>query len=514
MDGSNTLQKEVVMGKWNKLLVYRDQLKQWNVQEQWSKVIDISSQGLSSALNTIKSHKVRFCLSMLIIGGLAGASFLGNQYVKANTNVIYHVIYKGQQIGTVNSPKVVEGWILKQHEAAQRLYPNTHIDLDPKLNYQGEKLYKGSFDNDATLAKLSSLMNIQAEAVEVVVDGKHIGYARDMNEARIILNNIQRQFTMELNIADKDKVHIASTDFSESQLVKVGFVEKVDLKPVKIEPGRVMNSALIEERLLLGSVEQVEHVVVEGDCLSCIAQKYGISVDDIYKNNPGFEGEFLKIGQVLKVTALQPNLTVRTVETKVDSEEVSFKIEYKNDSSMVLGTRKTLTEGISGAKAVTYEIIKENGNIVKKDIISERVLKDPVTKVVAKGTKVVPGVGTGKFAWPVTGGKISSSFGKRWGRAHTGIDITSSNRNILAADHGRIVFAGWKNGYGKTIIIDHGNGYETLYAHLRTISVSTGQKVEKRQKIGIMGNTGRSFGTHLHFEVIRNNVPRNPLTYL
>lgn len=502
------------MGKWNKLLAYREHLRIGNVQEIWSKLIDKSSQGMSSALNTIKSHKLRFGLSMLIIGGLAGASFLGNQYVKANTNVIYHVIYKGQEIGTVDTPKVVEGWILKQYEAAKRLYPNTNIDLDPKLTYYGEKLYKGTFDNDATLTNLSSLMNIQAEAVEVVVDGKHMGYARDMNEAKIILNNIQRQFTKELNIVDKDKVHIASTDLTESQLLKVGFVEKVDLNPVKIEPGLVMDSALIEKKLLDGSVEQVEHVVVEGDCLSCIAEQYGISVDEIYKMNPDFKGEFLKIGQVLIVSALQPELTVRSVETKVASEEIAFKIEYKNDSTMVLGTRKTIEEGSPGTKAVTYEITKENGNEVKKEVISERVLKEPVTKVVVKGTKVVPGVGSGKFAWPVSNARISSVFGLRWNKAHKGLDITSSNRNIFAADNGRVEFAGWQNGYGNVIIIDHGNGFKTLYAHLRSIGVSKGQKVEKGQKIAIMGNTGRSFGTHLHFEILRNNVALNPLKYL
>jgi murein DD-endopeptidase MepM/ murein hydrolase activator NlpD len=501
------------MGKWEKLSAYRDAIKSWNAREQWSQVTRITSQGFSSALSHINTQKVRFAVGMVIVGSLAGASFLGNQYVKANTNIIYHVIYKGQVIGTVDQPSIIEGWLLQQYQAAKKLYPGTNIEMDPVLTYESEKLYKGEASNEETLAKLSSLMNIQAQAVEIVVDGERIGYARSIEEAQQILDSIKKDFTNGPIPTSKNQVHIASQEFSTLKIKEVGFVENVELNTVEIEPGKVSNPEDIEQIIRRGTLETVEHVVKEGDCLSCIAQQYGISVDEIYRNNPDLDGEKLSIDQVLNVTALQPRLTVRTIESQKIQEEIAFAVETIKDDDLARGVTRTKQEGQMGLKAVTYNIIRENGEVVEKKAIGETVLEEPVKKIVIKGTKIIPGVGTGKFAWPVSG-KLTSRYGMRWGKLHAGIDISGSNRTILASDTGRVVYAGWDSGYGNVILIDHGNGFKTRYAHLRSIKVKVGQNVERGQSIGIMGNTGHSYGTHLHFEILKNGSPVNPLKYL
>ncbi|MNV56480.1 Murein hydrolase activator NlpD precursor [compost metagenome] len=133
--------------------------------------------------------------------------------------------------------------------------------------------------------------------------------------------------------------------------------------------------------------------------------------------------------------------------------------------------------------------------------------------MVYRGTKVV-GEGTGMFSWPVSGATLTSSFGERWSRAHKGLDMVSGNRSIKASDAGTVIFAGVKSGYGNVVIVDHRNGYETYYGHLNSISVSTGQRLEQGAKIGVMGNTGRSTGTHLHFEIRKNGTAVNPMKYL
>lgn len=125
----------------------------------------------------------------------------------------------------------------------------------------------------------------------------------------------------------------------------------------------------------------------------------------------------------------------------------------------------------------------------------------------------------GKFAWPAQGGYISSTFGHRWGRMHKGIDIARTDRStkpaILAAQSGTVETAGnTGNGYGNMVIINHGNGLKTLYAHLDSLSVSSGQKVSRGQRLGVMGATGNSTGVHLHFEVHRNGSPINPAPYI
>jgi murein DD-endopeptidase MepM/ murein hydrolase activator NlpD len=118
------------------------------------------------------------------------------------------------------------------------------------------------------------------------------------------------------------------------------------------------------------------------------------------------------------------------------------------------------------------------------------------------------------FIWPVNG-PVVSPFGMRWGRMHTGIDIgVSYGTPIHAAASGQVIYAGWMDGYGNLVFIDHGRGISTGYAHQSGIAVSNGQSVTQGQVIGYVGCTGHCFGPHLHFEVRVNGTPVDPLGYL
>jgi len=119
--------------------------------------------------------------------------------------------------------------------------------------------------------------------------------------------------------------------------------------------------------------------------------------------------------------------------------------------------------------------------------------------------------GTGEFRWPTDG-----SITQRSWYCHHAVDIANSEGTpIYAADSGHVVVAGWKGGgYGKVVIVNHGNGFQTLYAHLRVISVSVGESVAKGQQVGLMGNTGHSTGSHLHFEIREGSQLRDPLEFV
>ena len=111
--------------------------------------------------------------------------------------------------------------------------------------------------------------------------------------------------------------------------------------------------------------------------------------------------------------------------------------------------------------------------------------------------------------------QYTSGFGPRWGTMHYGTDMAAKHGSaILATADGVINFAGWEKGYGKLIKIKHDFGYETRYAHLSKINVSVGQRISQGDRIGKMGNTGRSTGTHLHYEIRRNGKPINPMKYI
>ncbi len=128
--------------------------------------------------------------------------------------------------------------------------------------------------------------------------------------------------------------------------------------------------------------------------------------------------------------------------------------------------------------------------------------------------------GSGRFVWPARG-RISSKYGYRvhpifrTRRMHSGLDIAApTGTPIVSADSGRVIFAGWRGGYGNTVIVDHGGGTSTLYGHCSRIFVKTGQSVSQGQRIAAIGSTGNSTGPHLHFEVRINGSPRNPQSYL
>ena len=112
-------------------------------------------------------------------------------------------------------------------------------------------------------------------------------------------------------------------------------------------------------------------------------------------------------------------------------------------------------------------------------------------------------------------GHISSHFGHRWGRRHDGIDFGARyGSRIVASEQGTVTFAGWQSGYGRIVIIKHSNGYETRYAHCSKLTVRKGQWVNQGQLIARVGNSGHSTGPHLHFEIRRNKVAKNPLPFL
>ncbi|MGI9604244.1 MAG: M23 family metallopeptidase, partial [Acidimicrobiales bacterium] len=118
------------------------------------------------------------------------------------------------------------------------------------------------------------------------------------------------------------------------------------------------------------------------------------------------------------------------------------------------------------------------------------------------------------LSWPA-GGVVTSRFGPRWGRMHQGIDIAApSGTPVYAAAGGTVIQAGFNGGYGNAVVIDHGGGLSTVYAHHSSLTVSAGQSVGAGTQVGLMGSTGNSTGPHVHFEVRINGTPYDPLAYL
>jgi len=249
--------------------------------------------------------------------------------------------------------------------------------------------------------------------------------------------------------------------------------------------------------------ETVEYRVVEGDTISSIAQKYGVSIDTLLWENNLKSVEAIKPKQIIRILPVTGvKHTVRRGETiysiaKNYDVDAQIIIDYpfntfSNDEtfSLMAGQELMIPEGIKPRETITG------------------------TKYVARTVVPIPGVvGEGNFMWP-SGGQIT----QRYSWYHPAVDIAnSSNPPVVAAASGTVVIADWNGGgYGNIVVIDHGNGYETLYAHLmsKSIVVRPGERVQQGQRIGTMGSTGRSTGTHLHFEIKTAGGRVDPLKML
>ncbi|HXF97814.1 MAG TPA: M23 family metallopeptidase, partial [Gaiellaceae bacterium] len=141
-------------------------------------------------------------------------------------------------------------------------------------------------------------------------------------------------------------------------------------------------------------------------------------------------------------------------------------------------------------------------------------IRSAQTEAAATGTGAGSSTSSAGFVWPVNG-PVVSGFGMRAGRMHEGIDIAASTGTpIRAAAAGTVIHAGWLGGYGNLVVLDHGNGLATAYAHASAILVSVGQRVAQGETIALVGSTGNSSGPHLHFEVRVNGAAVDPLAYL
>lgn len=219
-----------------------------------------------------------------------------------------------------------------------------------------------------------------------------------------------------------------------------------------------------------------------------------------------------------------PLLAVRETLQLTSTQAIPYKTKSIKDKSLDIGVTKVKVEGVNGEKEMVEEIVLIDGKQVSREIISETVTKNPVTKEVLVGTKISlsggagAGISTGRFGWPVKGGTITSRFGYRsfqGGQFHTGLDIgVPKGTAVVASDGGVVTKAGWYGGYGYAVIIEHEGGYSTLYGHNSSILVKVGQKVSKGQQIAKAGSTGNSTGPHCHFEIRINGSYKNPLNYL
>lgn len=439
----------------------------------------------------ILSPKWLGIVAVLIIGAI----FIS--HLVKNLEYAYGVEVDGKLIAVVKSESLANS-VIKELTGEQSKKYGKAVQVKQEITYKKVPKDKNQLvDQKQLKEQLQSLLVYQLQGAQVKVNGKTQFQFEDKAVAEKFIAELKKKYKV------NDRAVVA-------------FEEKVEIVEGGVDANKLLTVPQAIKRVQeAGKIPYYE--VQQGDTLWDIAVSNNISVDKLIEINPGFEPELMQIGQKLKLSEKQPLINVVCTYEQVKEETIPAPTETRRNDTMIQGESKVIQAGQDGVKEVKYKIVAKNGEETAKQVIKEKVIKEPVPEIVEKGTRVLVATrnfGGGRLAKP-SGGYVSSSFGKRWGRMHEGIDLAGPvGSPVVAAEAGKVIRAGWYSGYGKCIDISHGGGMVTRYAHLSRIDVSVGKSVQRGEIIGAVGNTGRSTGPHLHFEVRINGKPQNPMNYL
>ncbi|KPU27658.1 hypothetical protein TR13x_03795 [Caloranaerobacter sp. TR13] len=424
--------------------------------------------------------------------------------VSANQNVTaFKVSMNNISIGFVKNKDIINNLVNKIKEEIEQI-DNTEIYIDNnKFSFTEVSINNNEITPLDTLKKkIIDNLKYEIESYCISINDEKVVYLSTKEEAQKILDDIKSMYIPDTN---NDKIILNS----------VNIIEDVKIIPVKTSPDKILSYEDTIKYLLNGTTEEKIYEVKKGDNLWTIAKNFKMSVNDIVKANPNINPELIHIGDKINLIVPKPFLTVVADYTKTYEKNILYKVVVKKDPSIYRNIYLVKKNGKLGKKEVTEKIITINGQVDSKEVLSEKVLKEPEIKIVVQGTKRLPEDNLLAAYLPEGKGIVTSRFGMRWGRHHDGIDTgVPLGTPVYSIMPGVVAYSGWKSGYGKIVIIDHENGYKTYYAHNSKLLVKKGDRVGKRQKIALSGNTGRSTGPHVHFEVHKNGKLLDPIKFL
>lgn len=313
---------------------------------------------------------------------------------------------------------------------------------------------------------------------------------------------------------------VGKSDFSalEYGLTEIEFGDTVEIVDAYLMEGEISSLETAVAEVTADQEKEQIYEVKSGDTLSQIAEENGIPMDELIAINPTLENEksMIRVGDELIITVPEPELSVVHKELVYMEDSYDEDVIYIDNDSWYTTKTEIRQQPSAGFRKAAAVVTYRNDAETSEEIVKEDVVYEAVPKIVERGTKVPP-----TYIKPISGGRLSSGFGGRNAPTkgastnHKGVDwATPIGTAVVASCGGTVTKAGWGSGYGYVVYIQHEDGRETRYGHLSKVLVSAGQKVTQGQKIALSGNTGRSTGPHLHFEIRIGGNAVNPLNYL
>ena len=418
------------------------------------------------------------------------------------------VEYNGHEIGIISAEADFDSAARDVQQRAAYSENEEALDMSAKLSLR----VISDDDKFITSGQLADKM-LEAsdedltEAYGIYIDGSFVGAVANKKAVEEALEDRLLNYEVKGTVRDVSYVN------------KIEYTKGIYLRnSVKSEDDTIAQLTSAKEKKRV-------YVAQAGDNIVTVAQKYGMDLDKLNELNPDISTS-LKDGQMINVIQTESFLPIQYIR---EMDTMSF-LEYETieveTSALNVGMVATLTKGERGVKESKVEITYVDGIEASRKVISNNVTKNPVMEVIGYGTYSAmpdnpdtcffgqPLTGTGQMGWPLDGGYVSDTFISD--RNHKGLDIAApEGTEIYAAEEGEVVSAGWNSGgYGNVVMIEHPDGYATVYGHMISVYAVEGEYVQKGQLIGFVGNTGNSFGDHCHFEVRYQGICYDPASFL
>lgn len=462
---------------------------------------------------------------------LIGIVFLGLGYkASPEPNNYYEVYLNDKALGTIVSKDELEDYIDENGS-----YYKNKFDVDKVYSPKGLQIkklttYDGDVDSVSDIyKKISKDESFTVRGYEFVIKGQKA--ENEGEEAKLVTQSIYvldkdvfkeavealiRTFVGE----DQYKAYIEDNqvkiETTGEEIQNVYVDEDITVKETNIPVDETIytDSSELANYLLYGKEQKAnEYIVQAGDTIENVAFNNKISPEEVLISNSTLTSttNLLYPGQKLQIIETNPQISVVEESYVVEDIESQYPTEERYDENAAIGVDKVIQDGENGLERVAQRVKKVNGVINYVVPEGKTVLKAPISKIIMKGTKYIPDVGsTTSWGWPTDSGwRLSSGYvwrtnpvtGKR--ELHGGLDIsgTGYGSRIYATNNGRVKEAGYHYSYGNHVIIDHNNGYLTLYAHMSRINVKEGQVVARGDVIGYVGMTGIATGPHVHYEI-------------
>lgn len=474
----------------------------------------------------------KFSIGFMLTLTLVGVFVLGFGYkTTPEPNNYYEVYLNDESLGTIRSEKELEDYIDENGA-----YYKNKFDVDKVYSPKGLQVRKlTTYSGD--VSSVSEIYKKISKEEPLTIKGYEFIIKKQTTEKNTEAEDTVT--TQSIYVLDKNVFKDAVTTLIKTFVGADAYQAYIDDNQVKIETtGENINDVYVSEDItvretnipvnetiytdatelanyLLYGKDQTatEYTVQAGDTIENVAFNNKISPEELLLSNTALTSttNLLYPGQKLKIVETNPQISVVEESYVVEDIESQYTTEERYDDNTVIGQDKVIQEGENGLERVSQKVRKVNGIINYVDPQGKTVLKEPVSRIIVKGNKYIPDVGsTTSWGWPTDSGwTLSSGYvwrtnpvtGKR--ELHGGLDIsgTGYGSKIYATNNGRVKEASYHYSYGNHVIIDHNNGYLTLYAHMSRINVKVGQVVARGDVIGFVGMTGTATGPHVHYEI-------------